>query len=172
MIQMKDFRDLVGRTVIGQDGEKIGTVGDVFTDDETGQPKWLTVKTGLFGNRGSFVPLDNASMRGEDILIPFDKGMVKDAPNVDVDHGHLSVSEEAELYRFYGRDHTDTSTRNVSPQEAHRTERGSDEESRDHERSGQSETRPMEPGHTRLRRYIVTEKVVTQKVEEIPSTDT
>jgi protocatechuate 3,4-dioxygenase beta subunit len=32
--------------VIGTNGEKIGGVGQVYTDDETGRPNWVTVKTG------------------------------------------------------------------------------------------------------------------------------
>jgi len=47
-----------GGTVVGQGGGKLGKVGQVFLDDETGKPEWVTVAAGgLFGGKESFVPL-------------------------------------------------------------------------------------------------------------------
>lgn len=40
--------DLSGRSVIGQDSEKIGSV---YVGDDTGVPERATVKTGLFGHK-------------------------------------------------------------------------------------------------------------------------
>ncbi|WP_413249283.1 DUF2382 domain-containing protein [Sinomonas flava] len=88
--------------VIGQDGEKIGRIGDLYLDDDTNNPNWVTVKTGLFGTHESFVPLHDASVRGEDIVVPYTKDQVKDAPRVDPD-GHLERTEEDRLYTHYGR---------------------------------------------------------------------
>jgi uncharacterized protein YrrD len=36
--------------VLSADGDKIGSIGQVYADDETGQPTFVTVKTGLFGS--------------------------------------------------------------------------------------------------------------------------
>ncbi|HEY8372100.1 MAG TPA: PRC-barrel domain-containing protein, partial [Pseudonocardiaceae bacterium] len=47
---------LFGDEVYDANGEKIGKVGQVYLDDETGQPAWVTVRTGLFGMKESFVP--------------------------------------------------------------------------------------------------------------------
>jgi uncharacterized protein (TIGR02271 family) len=88
--------------VIGQDGEKIGRIGDLYLDDDTNNPNWVTVKTGLFGTHESFVPLEGASVRGEDLVVPYTKDQVKDAPRVDPD-GHLERTEEDRLYAHYGR---------------------------------------------------------------------
>lgn len=90
-----------GGTVLGRDGDKIGGAGQVFLDDQTGAPEWVTVKTGLFGGSESFVPLAEASVTGSDITVPYDKATVKDAPRMDAD-GHLSPQQEDELYRYYG----------------------------------------------------------------------
>lgn len=49
--------NLIGRDVYGTDGGKIGTAVQVYADDETGNPEWVTVQTGLFGTKVSFVPL-------------------------------------------------------------------------------------------------------------------
>ncbi|MCQ1948241.1 MULTISPECIES: PRC and DUF2382 domain-containing protein [unclassified Arthrobacter] len=87
-------------TVEGPNGEKIGSAGDIYLDDESGQPAWVTTKTGLFGSKESFVPLAEASVEGSVVRVPYSKEMVKDAPRVDKD-GHLSDQEQDELYSYY-----------------------------------------------------------------------
>jgi hypothetical protein len=69
--------------------------------DQTGTPEWLTVRTGLFGGKESFVPLADADLRGDDFVISTDKATVSGARRVDED-GHLSEEQETELYRYYG----------------------------------------------------------------------
>ncbi len=96
-----DSGELDGLTVYDTAGEKIGNVGRVYVDDSTGRPDWITVKTGLFGMKESFVPLAGARRVGSDLHISHPKDRVKEAPRVDAD-AHLSVSEEEELYRHYG----------------------------------------------------------------------
>ncbi|MER6232337.1 MULTISPECIES: PRC and DUF2382 domain-containing protein [Streptomyces] len=96
-----DSGELDGLTVYDSDGEKVGTVGRVYVDDDTGKPDWITVKTGMFGMKESFVPLAGARRVGSDLHVSHPKERVKDAPRVDAD-AHLSVSEEQELYRHYG----------------------------------------------------------------------
>ncbi|MCX4680835.1 PRC and DUF2382 domain-containing protein [Streptomyces sp. NBC_01433] len=96
-----DSGELDGLTVYDKEGEKVGSVGRVYVDDDTGRPDWVTVKTGLFGMKESFVPLAGARRVGSDLHVSYPKDSVKDAPRVDAD-AHLSVSEEEELYRHYG----------------------------------------------------------------------
>ncbi|MFD6419275.1 PRC and DUF2382 domain-containing protein [Streptomyces sp. NPDC060194] len=96
-----DSEQLDGLTVYDSDGEKVGSVGRVYVDDATGKPDWITVKTGLFGMKESFVPLAGARRVGTDLHVTHTKDSVKDAPKVDAD-AHLSVAEEEELYRHYG----------------------------------------------------------------------
>ncbi|MFD0341085.1 PRC and DUF2382 domain-containing protein [Streptomyces sp. NPDC127117] len=96
-----DSGELDGLTVYDTDGEKVGSVGRVYVDDNTGRPDWITVKTGLFGMKESFVPLAGARRVGSDLHISHPKERVKDAPRVDAD-AHLSVAEEEELYKHYG----------------------------------------------------------------------
>lgn len=86
--------------VVDQDGNKIGSAGQVYVDDHTGEPSWVTVRTGLFGTSESFAPLQGASMDGDDVRISYTKDQVKDAPKVDPDQ-NLSEAEEEELYRHY-----------------------------------------------------------------------
>src|SRR4051794_34524780 len=91
----------MGASVYGKDGAKIGSAGQVYLDDESGAPEWVSVRTGLFGTKESFVPLSEATFSDDRIEVPFDKERVKDAPQIDPD-GSLSRAEEDELYTYYG----------------------------------------------------------------------
>ena len=82
------------------EGDKIGTFGQFYIDDDSGRPNWVTVRTGFFGNSESFVPLAEAAADGSDLLVPYSKELVKEAPRIDHD-GHLSPEEEDRLYRHY-----------------------------------------------------------------------
>ncbi|MEH0110107.1 DUF2382 domain-containing protein [Tersicoccus sp. MR15.9] len=97
------IEQLQSATVIDQDGDKIGDVGQVYVDDATGDPSWVTVRTGLFGTKETFIPLDRAQSDANGLRVPYEKKFVKDAPNMDEDE-HLSPEQEAELYRYYGLD--------------------------------------------------------------------
>ena len=102
MIAKEHIDDLLTRDgkVLSTEGDKVGSIGQVYTDDDSGQPTWVTVKTGLFGTSESFVPLEGARVDGDNIVVPYGKDQVKDAPRVDTD-GHLEPSEEDRLYRHY-----------------------------------------------------------------------
>jgi len=89
-----------GGNVVTTDGERIGSIGQIYLDDNTGQPEWVTVKTGLFGTSESFVPLDGATLSGGDLAVKYDKATIKDAPRVDAD-GSISSEEEDALYSYY-----------------------------------------------------------------------
>ena len=101
MITKNELRNLLGATAHDPSGDKIGKVGQVYYDDDSDQPKWVTVHTGLFGTNESFVPLEGARVQGGVVTLGYDKQKIKDAPNIDQDR-HLSPEEEQQLYRYYG----------------------------------------------------------------------
>ncbi|TYP88086.1 PRC-barrel domain-containing protein [Blastococcus xanthinilyticus] len=101
MIDSASIAELGHRDVYDATGSRIGETSEVYLDDETGLPEWVTVKTGLFGTKESFVPLRDAQLTTEGLRVPVGKDVVKDAPKIDPD-GRLSPSEERELYRYYG----------------------------------------------------------------------
>jgi uncharacterized protein (TIGR02271 family) len=97
----QDLTSLIGQNVYDAQGNKIGTAGRIYKSDATGAPEWVTVKTGLFGNKESFVPLNGAQADDKGLHVTVHKDRVKDAPLIDTD-GHLSNTETGELYRHYG----------------------------------------------------------------------
>jgi uncharacterized protein (TIGR02271 family) len=157
-----------GKVYAGSD--KIGSIGQVYLDDASGEPTWVTAKTGLFGTAETFVPLQGARVDGDDIVVDYNEETVKGAPRVDVD-GTLTPEEETELYRYYGLSDSDA----VGTEGYDRTDRS--ETSVGHDTSGpttddamtRSEERlnvgtaTRESGRARLRKYVTTE-TVTQTV--------
>lgn len=103
MITQEQIPKVLGHPVYDKEGVKIGDAKHVFVDDSTGDPDWVTVRTGLFGMTETFVPIRDASMVQDHLEVPFPKSTVKDAPEAAVDAGgHLSAREERKLYRHYG----------------------------------------------------------------------
>ncbi len=94
------LEQLQNATVYSTSGDKIGSVGQVYLDDQTEQPTFVTVKTGLFGTKETFVPLDKAQATEGGVTVPFEKDFVKDAPNVDAD-ANLTPEEEQRIYEYY-----------------------------------------------------------------------
>jgi len=104
MLSETDATQAMGATAYDTNGDKIGKVGQVFLDDQSGQPEFLTVNTGLFGTSESFVPAKGASLDGDRVNVQFTKDVVKDAPKVDIDSGHLDQDEERRLFEYYSMD--------------------------------------------------------------------
>lgn len=104
MLNRENLENLLtkGGNVVGSDGTKIGSIGQLYADDDTGEPTWVTVKTGLFGTSESFIPVEGARHQDDDLVVPYTKEHVKDAPRVDAD-GHLTPEEEDRLYTYYER---------------------------------------------------------------------
>ena len=85
---------------VDAEGNRIGKITKVYLDDQTGQPLWVLVETGLFGTRQSFAPIHGSRVDGELIVLAVSKDQVKDAPNIDQD-AHLSESEQDALRQYY-----------------------------------------------------------------------
>jgi uncharacterized protein (TIGR02271 family) len=185
MIGTDTISRVIGQDVYDQSGDKIGSAAEVYLDDETGQPEWVTVRTGLFGTKESFVPIRDADLTNDGVRVAVSKEQVKDAPKIDTD-GHLSPQEEQELYRYYGlgagtgtgidTDTTRTVATDTTTTSRTDTDRTTGVDTRGavgHDTSGpttdnamtRSEeqlnvgTRSEEVGRARLRKYVVTENV-------------
>jgi uncharacterized protein (TIGR02271 family) len=186
MIGTETISRVIGSDVYDESGEKIGSASEVYLDDETGQPEWVTVRTGLFGTKESFVPIRDADVTDDGLRVPVSKERVKDAPKIDTE-GHLSPEEETELYRHYGmsmgagtttgrdsgRDSGMAGDRDTRAGRTDTDARGTvgrdtsgpttdDAMTRSEERLNVG-TRSEEVGRARLRKYVVTENV-TQSV--------
>jgi len=100
MMAAEQLQSMVGRNAVDTSGDKVGKIGQIYLDDSTGDPQWVTVSTGLFGTKESFAPLYGSRADGDDLVLAVSKAQVKDAPNVDND-GHLEESEVQALFEYY-----------------------------------------------------------------------
>jgi uncharacterized protein (TIGR02271 family) len=162
MIDTTNVNDLIGAAVYGGDGDKIGTVGQVYVDPDTQRPLWVTVKTGLFGSAESFAPLEDATFDGNDVRLSYEKSFVKDAPRI-ADDGELSADEESALYSYYGNSRGGRDVGSVDRDETAGTEgydtsgpTTDDAMTRSEERLHVG-TESVQTGTARLRKHIVTE---------------
>jgi len=123
MITREQIPQVVGRPVYDAQGRKIGSAKRMYLDDATGEPAWVTVRTGLFSPHETFVPTTAARVVGGHLEVPFAKDTVKGAPQVVLDPaGHLSAQEEERLYGYYGV--ATASPTGDGPQAARGTRRG------------------------------------------------
>jgi uncharacterized protein (TIGR02271 family) len=106
-LQKDDLLAKRGEDLFDRDGDKLGTVDEIYLDAQTGEPEWALVNTGMFGTKSTFVPLRDASQDGDSLRVPYEKAQVKDAPSIDPD-GELSQQQEAELYNHYGLDYSES----------------------------------------------------------------
>ncbi|SCK58584.1 PRC-barrel domain-containing protein [Streptomyces sp. WMMB 322] len=97
-----DPRSLIGRRAHDSSGCKIGTVGEVYLDDATGEPEWAAVRTGFF-RREALVPLEPSELVDGVLHVPFEKELVRSTPVLGVGR-HLSPRQELQLYLHYGLD--------------------------------------------------------------------
>jgi PRC-barrel domain len=85
MTTPQDPPDYIHRAAVDPEGNRIGKISQVYNNDQTGQPLWVLVETGLFGTRQSFAPVHGSRLDGELVVLAVSKDQVKDAPNVDSD---------------------------------------------------------------------------------------
>jgi uncharacterized protein (TIGR02271 family) len=169
-VSINNPETLVGRNVVGPDGEKIGKVEELYLDTDSQQPEWISVTTGLFGSHRSLVPLADAREEGSDLRIPYDKEHVKAAPHYDPDR-ELSHEDEADLFRHYGMSGTRPDSRATETDDRRYDEAGTqgrdvsgpetDEAMTRSEERLHVGTEQVETGRARLRKYIVTDDVQT-----------
>ena len=169
-----------GGNVVAADGQKIGSIGQVYVDGSTGEPSFVTVKTGLFGTAESFVPLQDATVTGSDIRVAYNKTEVKDAPRVDPDE-RITPTEEQRLYgHTSGTERTGPSdTGGYGPSSNDTSGATTDDAMTRSEERLKVGTRKEEAGRARLRKYVVTENVTQTvpvsreevRVEREPITD-
>jgi uncharacterized protein (TIGR02271 family) len=185
MIDTSSLGSLAGKHVVGTDGESIGKIKDVYESTDGSGGTFATVTTGLFGGGASFFPLDAADLRGDEVVVPYSKSFVKDAPRVENDE-ELTAPEEQRLFEYYqlggstgastgmstGTATTGTTTGAATTgTQFTDTDRGNEHGTVGHDTSGpttdnamtRSEeqlrvgTERVEAGRARLRKYVTTE---------------
>jgi uncharacterized protein (TIGR02271 family) len=200
MTTTEDLQNMEGRTAVDTNGTKLGKIGQVYVDDQSGQPLWVTISTGMFGTKESFAPLHGSQADGDNLRLAVTKDMVKEAPGIEAD-GRIEGDENEALYTYY-EGYLGSSTQNAPTQgqgqgQEYAGDSRADMSGRDgvqgRDTSGpttddamtRSEeqlhvgTETAEAGRARLRKHVVTENVTQTvpvsheevRVEREPITD-
>ncbi|WP_297591341.1 PRC and DUF2382 domain-containing protein [uncultured Corynebacterium sp.] len=101
MAEINRIEDLANATAFDVDGDKVGGVQDVYVNDTSGQPDFVSVNHGLFGAGTSIVPLRGHTLRDGELHLAFPKDRIEDAPDLD-ENGHLTTEDQDAFYRHYG----------------------------------------------------------------------
>jgi len=161
VLDMTAVERMEGLDVVDVDGDKIGTVDEIYVDDDSGGPEFALVKSGLFGMKRRFVPLQGASQEGDELRVAYSKDQFGDAPSLDPD-AQLSEAEEAELYRHYGLQGGSSAGQPqqdvVSAPGRESTAEADDAMTRSEEELHVG-TQRTEAARVRLRKYVTTEQV-------------
>lgn len=144
--------DLVGKTAFDNKGRKIGDIEHCYVDVDTDVAWWVAVKTGVLASRSRLAPLTGAAMTVEGVGLAFTKDHVKAAPDLDLEK-ELDDQQEDQLLAHYGL--TYPAAYSGPPQSS-----GGDAMTRSEEELHVSKVR-REAGRARLRKYVVTENVIT-----------
>jgi hypothetical protein len=100
MTTSQDRPDYIHRSAVDAEGNRVGKISKEYHDQQTGQPMWVLVETGLFGTRQSFAPIHGSRLDGELVVLAVSKDQIKDAPNIDPD-AEISESEQDALRQYY-----------------------------------------------------------------------
>ena len=104
--QLPRLEDLDGMEVRDLNGDKVGKVDDIYTDDQGGYARYLAVKTGWFGGKRHMIPVDDVRVEsdGDDryLVVPYDKDHLREGPTFERDED-FTREHEATTYGHYGR---------------------------------------------------------------------
>jgi uncharacterized protein (TIGR02271 family) len=100
MPTMEQFTAAQGQPVYSSDGEKIGTVDEIFYDVETRQPEWIAVGKGFFKTKRVLVPVQGANIQGDGFYVAYSRDQVEGSPDITGDE--ISQETERDLYSYYG----------------------------------------------------------------------
>lgn len=156
-MNMENVAGLRGEAVNDSTGEQIGSVEEIFYDQETGRPEWIGIGTGFLGTKRVLVPIEGASTGQDGVTVPYPKDQVKNSPDLDSDE--ISQETEAELYSYYGLSHSERRSESGLPEGS-----GGDMTAREGEVTRSEEElqvgkERVQAGSARLRKWVETEPV-------------
>lgn len=103
MAQAERIEDWIGADVIDPEGEKVGKLEDVFSEDGSDEDEGSigAIKAGAFGRKHRLIPLAGATVGPDYVRVRYDAELVKGSPEAS-DDGRISSEESAGLLSHYG----------------------------------------------------------------------
>lgn len=145
-----------GANVVDRDGDRIGRLEEVFTDEASGRPEFLGIGYGFLRTQRTLVPVEGIRADDGAIQVPYDKVTVTESP--DVAGEVITPAQEQALYDHYD---LESHVHEPAAEPAGRTEAAATDDaaitrSEEELRVG---TRTTEAGRIRLHKWVDTEHV-------------
>ncbi|MCW2922499.1 MAG: hypothetical protein JWL76_2373 [Thermoleophilia bacterium] len=147
-----------GREVFTADGDKVGTVEDIYYDTATNECEWVAVKAGFLGMKRMLVPIEGAQLHEDHLDLAYTKDQLSNAPDID-DTRLRSDDDEKVIYEHYGLEYPGASFGEYRGESVD----GGGSVVR-HEEELEVGKRTVETGRARLRKWVETEQVA----EDVP----
>jgi hypothetical protein len=101
MITTEVIDRIIGADALDVQDDRIGEVSQVYIDELTDRPTWVSVRLGLLSGAEVLVPLENAEWDERSLRVDVDRRIARDAPRKEMDEP-LTVGEEERLNTHYG----------------------------------------------------------------------
>ncbi|MDP9027631.1 MAG: PRC-barrel domain-containing protein [Actinomycetota bacterium] len=101
MITTEVIDRIIGADALDVRDDRIGEVSQVYIDELTDRPTWVSVRLGLLSGAEVLVPLENAEWDERSLRVDVERRVARDAPHKEMDEP-LTVGEEERLNTHYG----------------------------------------------------------------------
>jgi hypothetical protein len=103
MANVERIEDWLGLQVLDADGDKLGKLDEIYYDVDSGDPVFVTVKSGLLGRHSQLVPVLGATVGRDHFRVAYTKELIDQA---EQNSGDASVGDEdvQRLAATYGVD--------------------------------------------------------------------
>jgi uncharacterized protein (TIGR02271 family) len=147
-----DLSQLRGRPAYDANGEPVGTVDDIYYDEDTNVPEWVSVG-------GYLVPVRGAAGSTDELRLAYTRDEIMATRPVTDDT--VSQEHEAELYEHYGFDYSERTSDSGLPSSggSEGTTPAESESVTRSEEELQVGKQSVEAGRVRLRKWVETEPV-------------
>ena len=102
MFTAEEAQKVIAAPLTGNDDVKLGTVQEILVNGSSGEPEWLLIAVGTYGDTHRLVPADQASVAASGLHVPYSRELFTDAPETDTESETPTADEAATLYQHYG----------------------------------------------------------------------
>lgn len=101
MITTDAIDSMIGADALDLQSDRIGEVGQIYVDEQTDRPTWVSIRLGLLSGAEVLVPLADAEWDDRSLHLAVERSVAREAPRKEMDEP-LTVGEEERLYTHYG----------------------------------------------------------------------
>lgn len=101
MITTDVIESMIGADALDMQDDRIGEVSQVYVDEQTEHPTWVSVRLGLLSGAEVLVPLEDAEWDERSLHVAVERRVAREAPRKEMDEP-LTVEEQDRLYTHYG----------------------------------------------------------------------